>query len=216
MKLVIEQGEGAGQIRNLAGPEAIIGRGRESDIVLSEQGVSRQHARLQWESEGWYLIDLGSTNGTRLNDQLLIPHQPRRLQAKDRIMIGGSVLVVSDAEAPKRDREEQASPQGQGRSLLLIAGAILLIVVLVGIVTVLVVALQPQREDQTPTPMNQLDQIITALPVPTEFQDIVTSVVPLITTRLPGFASPEPATPPPPAAGIPADPLRVDRQGAGP
>ncbi len=44
-----------------------IGRTPECDLVLSDPTVSRHHAELWRRSDGWLLVDLGSTNGTRLN-----------------------------------------------------------------------------------------------------------------------------------------------------
>src|SRR5260370_38698193 len=44
-----------------------IGRDAACDLVLSDMTVSRTHAGLQREADGWILSDAGSTNGTRLN-----------------------------------------------------------------------------------------------------------------------------------------------------
>jgi hypothetical protein len=216
MKLVIERGEAADQTLSLEGSAATIGRGRESDIVLPEKGISRQHAQLQRQPEGWVLVDLGSTNGTRLNGQSLAPHKPEPLHGGDRIGIGSCVLVVLDIETPELASRGPVSPRRQTRLPLLVAEAVLLVAILAGLVIILVVALRPQIEDLTPTPMNQLEQLVTALPVPTELQDMVTSVVPLISTRLPIFPTAPSTTPPPPAAGLTNGAPGADRRGAEP
>src|SRR5690349_21738161 len=69
-----------------------IGRSESNQIVLAESKVSRRHAIIhaQGENEFW-LVDLGSSNGTYLNDRRV--SQPTRLQSRDRISIGDALLV---------------------------------------------------------------------------------------------------------------------------
>jgi len=45
----------------------VIGRSRRCDIVLTDPNVSRQHAEIRRQGDGFMLLDLGSTNGTRVN-----------------------------------------------------------------------------------------------------------------------------------------------------
>lgn len=45
-----------------------IGRGADNALVLNDTFVSTQHARLTWNGKGWVVEDLGSTNGTTVND----------------------------------------------------------------------------------------------------------------------------------------------------
>jgi hypothetical protein len=214
MRLVVERGELAGQEFALEEATVMIGRGQENDIHLAEPGTSRQHARLQHKPQGWTLTDLGSTNGTSVNGQRLRPHEVYLLRPGDRIAIGSSVLVV---EEPAASQSTWPVPKQRERHpALLVAGALLLVVALSGIVVVLVIMLQPQQEAVTPTPMNQIQQLITALPVPTEFQDIVTSVIPLIPTGLPLLPPGETTTPPPPGAAVPAPSIRAQNGGASP
>lgn len=44
-----------------------IGRSAESDFVIDDRTVSRRHATIRHEGDLWVLVDLGSTNGTRVN-----------------------------------------------------------------------------------------------------------------------------------------------------
>jgi len=71
-----------------------IGRAVENDIVITSRRVSREHARLM--RRGWRVIleDLGSTNGTFLNDERAL--NPVELRDDDRIGIGDVTFVFHD------------------------------------------------------------------------------------------------------------------------
>lgn len=88
-----------GQILPLAGPgEFIVGRVSSGQSILPdvdlepyaayESGVSRLHARIRIEAEEILITDLGSANGTRLNNDKLAPHQPYSIQNKDVLRFG--------------------------------------------------------------------------------------------------------------------------------
>ena len=47
----------------------VIGRGRSADLVIAEPTISRAHAAIGCDAEGFFLQDLGSTNGTKVNGQ---------------------------------------------------------------------------------------------------------------------------------------------------
>jgi hypothetical protein len=51
----------------LAGERTTMGRSRECDIVIDDPNVSRKHAEVRRTIEGWMVVDLGSTNGVKLN-----------------------------------------------------------------------------------------------------------------------------------------------------
>jgi diguanylate cyclase (GGDEF)-like protein len=66
----------------------VIGRGDHCDILIDDPSVSRNHARIEREPDGYFLIDLGSTNGIFVNDVLT----PRaRLKDGDYLRIGNSI-----------------------------------------------------------------------------------------------------------------------------
>jgi hypothetical protein len=88
-----------GQILPLAGPgEFIVGRVSSGQSILPdvdlepyaayESGVSRLHARIRIQAEEILITDLGSANGTRLNNDKLAPHQPYSIQNKDVLRFG--------------------------------------------------------------------------------------------------------------------------------
>jgi|SRR5579859_1658360 len=85
-------------------PEYILGReGNEQvmpDLNLNpygarEKGVSRVHAALRRERTQVLLIDLGSTNGTRLNGKPLAAHQPVSVENGDEIRLGKLILTIN-------------------------------------------------------------------------------------------------------------------------
>lgn len=63
----------------------------EVDLTLdegAEKGVSRKHALVRTSDEGVVLVDLGSTNGTRVNDRRLLPERPHLLTNGDMVRFG--------------------------------------------------------------------------------------------------------------------------------
>lgn len=204
MRLVVEQGTATGQEFALEQPTLVIGRSKDCDLPLLDQNVSRQHTRLEYGGQGWMLTDLGSTNGTVVNGQQLRPHEAYPLHPGDRIVLGNTVLAAQEHKAPAARPGGPTAEATGSRQIFLIGGAVLLVFTLVAIAVVLVIALQPKEVLTTPTTMEPMEQIMTALPVPTELQDIVTSVVPLISTGLPLLPPGETVTPPTPEAAIPA------------
>lgn len=51
----------------LSGERVTIGRSRECDVVVEDPNVSRKHAEVRRTIEGWLVVDLGSTNGIKVN-----------------------------------------------------------------------------------------------------------------------------------------------------
>ncbi len=61
-----------------------------------ELGVSRRHAHIRlMENNSLNILDQGSVNGTYLNGQRLIPHQPRILRDDDEVRVGRLILRVA-------------------------------------------------------------------------------------------------------------------------
>jgi hypothetical protein len=103
IRLSIAAGSGAPTTFEHAGPVIRIGRDPDCELALRGEAAdraSRQHARIELSAGGVILTDLGSTNGTRLNEQLL--KGPGRLRVGDRIHIGylGATLTVVELELP--------------------------------------------------------------------------------------------------------------------
>ncbi len=74
----------------LTGARVVLGRSRDCDVVVSDPNVSRRHAELRRDEQGWSVADLGSTNGIKLNGRR-VDHAP--LRAGDRITLGVTDLT---------------------------------------------------------------------------------------------------------------------------
>jgi FHA domain len=77
------------------GDGAVLGRGNQAEIRLEDPFASSRHARLVRQGGLVVIEDLGSTNGTYLNEELLSGPQP--LHQGDRVRIGDSEFMFSDA-----------------------------------------------------------------------------------------------------------------------
>ena len=83
--------ESAGQQLPIRG-DCSIGRSPKNKIVIDSQRVSRRHAIINVQNVGeFWLIDLGSSNGTYLNGRRI--HQPMKLSNHDELVIGDRVFV---------------------------------------------------------------------------------------------------------------------------
>ena len=70
-----------------------LGRNSDNDLVLSDQRVSRYHARITRRGESFLLEDLDSSNGTLLRKKQLPPGIPSELVEGDEIEIGVIRLI---------------------------------------------------------------------------------------------------------------------------
>ena len=73
-------------------PELLIGRAggkAHPEIPVEDEGVSSRHAKIMFAQDGEpYLLELGSTNGTRVNGQVATPGLPCPLKSGDQIVLG--------------------------------------------------------------------------------------------------------------------------------
>jgi Protein of unknown function (DUF3662)/Inner membrane component of T3SS, cytoplasmic domain len=75
----------------LAPGGSVVGRSRDCDIVLEDSGISRRHAEVRPDGDGWAVADLNSTNGVRLNGRLL--RGAEHLEPGDVIELGSTEIV---------------------------------------------------------------------------------------------------------------------------
>jgi len=91
-QVVVHDGAGAKATPIKLKQEAQIGRGDRCAIRLQDTYVSQVHARLYPKDGAWYVEDLGSTNGTLLNDHRV--QQPVEVHAGDVVKVGKTVLEL--------------------------------------------------------------------------------------------------------------------------
>jgi len=79
----------------IEGDEMTIGRDKDNDIVLSDPRISNSHAKIIKQKDGYSLTDLGSHNGTRVNEEFV---QKTLLEHNDEIRIGQNRLTFLTKE----------------------------------------------------------------------------------------------------------------------
>ena len=116
--------------------EFSIGREEDNDIVLETEGVSRYHAKLFKKPDGqWYLKDLGSTNGCRVNSEkisdekvlkegdsaaigdqefIVVKQTPEKAAEKSEPSVIPIIQPVKDAGAGTEKPEEKTKPEAPG------------------------------------------------------------------------------------------------------
>ncbi len=91
--LRIRDGELAGQCFPLDRAIVSVGRDQECDVVINDASISRKHVQFLRQLDGDYVQDLGSRNGTQVNDEPLL--NPKLLHAGDVVLIGNIHLEYS-------------------------------------------------------------------------------------------------------------------------
>ena len=76
----------------IPGPVCVLGRASSANIVLEEESVSKQHARLTHSDEGYRIEDLGSSNGTFVNGKRV--HGEQEIQPGDLLRLGPVILKL--------------------------------------------------------------------------------------------------------------------------
>ena len=76
----------------------VVGRAPNCDCVLPDDCVSRRHAQLWREGERWFLRDLGSRNGTRVNGMRVI--ESVEVRPGDRLSLGGAAYRLRSRGLP--------------------------------------------------------------------------------------------------------------------
>jgi pSer/pThr/pTyr-binding forkhead associated (FHA) protein len=79
------------------GTEWALGRSKDCEFVLNDPNVSRKHAIVKKDWNGFVVVDLGSKNGVVVNEKKI--QKPRRLKDRDEIVIGPVKLVYIDPDA---------------------------------------------------------------------------------------------------------------------
>lgn len=87
--IVVIYGPELGKRASLGQAAFEIGRSSKSDLPIDQESISRHHARMTWDGQSHVIEDLGSTNGTFVNDERVTR---RQLRSGDQIKLGRSIL----------------------------------------------------------------------------------------------------------------------------
>jgi hypothetical protein len=80
----------AGRKQEVDSQRLVLGRSRACDVYVADLNVSRRHAELRQEGATYWIVDLGSTNGTEVNGKRV---ERERLRDGDKITLGSTEIV---------------------------------------------------------------------------------------------------------------------------
>jgi uncharacterized protein involved in exopolysaccharide biosynthesis len=100
--LAVIDGREAGRLFGLINREELIGRARGAQIQIDDGAISTQHAKLFWDGTRHTLVDMGSTNGTFVNGERLVPYEPVALTFGDTVRVADIQLAY--LESGQRDQ----------------------------------------------------------------------------------------------------------------
>ena len=87
--IVVLSGNSAGNEFLLDQPKVSLGRGPNVDLAFDDSAMSREHVVFEFSDGGFRIRDLGSMNGTQVNDQVI---KARDLDHGDRLRLGGHLF----------------------------------------------------------------------------------------------------------------------------
>jgi phage tail-like protein len=87
------------------------GRTGDNDLVLGHAQISRRHMRLYVQGDAVFVEDLGSSNGTRVNEERLEPNTPRALRIGDTVSLGPFVLTLLEIITPQPEPPPVPEPE---------------------------------------------------------------------------------------------------------
>lgn len=89
-----------------------IGRGEHNEIVLSDDSISDSHAKLQLRDDGWYVVDMGSTNGTYVGGRRILGEA--LLEGAPDLRVGGIKFIFRPTDAATGVAAESGAASGGG------------------------------------------------------------------------------------------------------
>ena len=135
----VQAGPRSGEEIAVRSPVLTVGKGSQNDIVLADDSVSTTHARLEYATGYWRLTDLGSTNGTYVDNARLAANAPTPIAYGAQVRFGGLRLEfrevpAADPDAARATYSAPAAPRpiaerGSGLRIPLWVFLLLLIVI---------------------------------------------------------------------------------------
>src|SRR5690349_17162136 len=94
--------------------QVTLGRAASNDLVLTAPDVSGRHAMLSVARDNGkpkiLISDLGSSNGTYVEEKRLQPNTPVAITENQRVVVGGSFLLVVTLKGEKAEKKKEAKP----------------------------------------------------------------------------------------------------------
>ena len=112
-RIVIKEGEGVGRDHTLGAGECVVGRDPSVDFVIEDGSASRRHFRIFQEEGSYWVEDLESTNGTRINGRKA---KRWKLKDGDEVRVGGTKMafvqkdMLGGGAAPTRAKKQFNAP----------------------------------------------------------------------------------------------------------
>lgn len=108
LTLINNQSSDPAKVFELIKSEIVIGRDEGVDVVIPTPAVSRRHAKLSMEGNGYVIEDLGSSNGTFVNGERL--RARKALNAGDEIKLGQAITLSYTAPATQESQKTAVRP----------------------------------------------------------------------------------------------------------
>jgi pSer/pThr/pTyr-binding forkhead associated (FHA) protein len=106
LEVLVENGDV--QVFPLNRPKIYLGSGENCEIIISSQGVSRKHVCIVTENDQYYVVDQGSTNGSFINEERLVPGKKVEFTSFFPVRLGENVLLtlLSDEDVETSELSE--------------------------------------------------------------------------------------------------------------
>ncbi len=126
-KLKVIKGVSLAEEYHFPQPSVKIGRSPQNDLIMNDRLTSHFQAEIRAEGEKYRIFDLGSTNPTLINNQVV---EEKYLEDGDELTIGGSVFKFYQAEKSKSEAQKKGLSKLPPRQLILIGLIVLCLIYL--------------------------------------------------------------------------------------
>ena len=107
-QLVLRVGPSPGKVFPLMKNEITIGRDINNEIVINDAEISRKHCRLVMTADGFVIEDLGSTNGTWVNERRI--SSQHLLRSGESIRLGDNITLIYEMVGFDADATVASNP----------------------------------------------------------------------------------------------------------